>query len=207
METQIYIADLAAYNAGFLRGKWIDANQTPEELSDEVYNMLLESPQSNIPCIVCTDCNHIEHYVTIPEIKGRLLSDVNNWTNPDKITCPSCGSDQLRQSVTAEEFAIHDTDGINVGEHTNLQTVSELAQQLAEHGEAWEAYTSNVGSEYANQLDFDDCYQGEYDSKESFAESYADNCGMDTNQYFNWKQFTYDLFMDYVFIDGHVFSS
>ena len=59
METQIYIADLAAYNAGFLRGKWIDANQTPDELSDEVYNMLLESPESNIPCTVCNECGHI----------------------------------------------------------------------------------------------------------------------------------------------------
>jgi antirestriction protein len=207
METQIYIADLAAYNAGYLRGKWINANQTPEELSDEVYNMLLESPESNIPCTVCADCGHIDHYAMIPETKGRLLSDINAWTNPNKVICPECDSDHLRQTVTAEEFAIHDTDGIDVGEYTDLQTVSELAQQLDEYGEAWSAYTSNVGSEYANQSDFEDCYQGEYDSEESFAEGYADSCGMDTSRYFNWEQFTYELFIDYTFIDGHVFSS
>jgi len=43
MDTQIYIADLAAYNAGRLRGRWIDANQTPDELSGAVKSMLLES--------------------------------------------------------------------------------------------------------------------------------------------------------------------
>ncbi len=207
METQIYIADLAAYNAGFLRGKWIDANQTPDELSDEVYNMLLESPESNIPCTVCNECGHIEHYATVSVLHGQLLSDINGWDNPARQVCPGCSSDNLRQTVTAEEFAIHDTDGIDVGEYTDLQTVSELAQQLAEHGKAWGAYTSNVGSEYANQSDFENCYQGEYDSEESFAENYADSCGMDTSQYFDWKRFTYELFIDYAFIDGHVFSS
>lgn len=207
MDTQIYIADLAAYNAGFLRGKWIDANQTLEELSDEVYRMLLESPQSNIPCTVCTDCGHINHYETIPEIQGRLLSDINGWANPDKVTCSECDSDHLRQTVTAEEFAIHDTDGIDVGEYTDLQAVSELAGQLSEHGDAWTAYVSNRGQEYATQSDFEDCYQGEYDNEESFAEEYADSCGMDTSRYFNWEQFTYELFIDYAFIDGYVFSS
>jgi len=207
MDTQIYIADLAAYNAGFLRGKWIDANQTPEELNDEVNNMLLESPQSNIPCTVCSDCGHIDHYATTLEIKGRLLSDINGWTNPNKVTCSECSSDHLCQTVTAEEFAIHDTDGIDVEEYTSLQSVSELAQQLAEHGDAWAAYVSNRGAEYATQSDFEDCYQGEHDSEESFAEDYADSCGMDTSSYFDWQQFTYDLFIDYAFVDGHVFSS
>jgi antirestriction protein len=207
METQIYIADLAAYNAGFLRGKWIDANQTLEELNNEVYNLLLESPESNIPCTVCNNCGHIEHYATVSVLHGRLLSDINGWDNPAKQTCPGCDSDNLRQTVTAEEFAIHDTNGIDVGEYTSLQVVSELAEQLAEHGDAWTAYVSNRGQEYATQSDFEDCYQGEHDSEESFAENYADGCGMDTSKYFDWKQFTYELFMDYAFVDGHVFSS
>lgn len=207
METQIYIADLAAYNAGFLRGKWIDANQTLAELNDEVSQLLLESPESNIPCAVCNDCGYIEHYVTVPVLPGRRLSDINGWDNPGKHVCPECSSDDLRQTVTAEEFAIHDSDGIDVDEYTSLQTVSELAQQLAEHGEAWEAYTLNRGPEYATQSDFEDCYLGAYESEESFAEDYADSCGMDTSRYFDWQQFTYELFIEYAFIDGHVFSN
>lgn len=207
METQIYIADLAAYNAGYLRGRWIDANQTPEELSSEVFRLLLESPASNIPCTVCNNCGNIEHYETLSKTKGRLLSDINGWGNPNKKTCFNCGSGDLHQTVTAEEFAIHDTDGLDVNEYTSLETVSELAGQLAEHGEAWKVYISYRGADYATQSDFEDCYQGEADSEESFAEDFADSCGMETSNYFDWKQFTYELFIDYTFIDGHVFYS
>lgn len=205
MDTQIYIADLAAYNAGHLRGRWIDANQTVDELNNAVFQMLLESPQSNIPCTVCHDCGHIRHYEMIPKMSGQLLSDINGWSNPHKISCSDCGSDHLRQTVTAEEFAIHDTDGINVGEYASLQTVSELAEQLANNGEAYQAYVEHVGSEYATPEDFEDLYAGEYETEESFAEQFADDTGMETSNYFNWDQFTYDLFMDYSFVNGHIF--
>lgn len=43
-ETEIYVACLAAYNAGFLHGAWIDANQTEEEIMDEIRAMLADSP-------------------------------------------------------------------------------------------------------------------------------------------------------------------
>jgi len=41
----IYVADLAAYNAGKLRGVWIDATQEPNEIKAEVQAMLAESPE------------------------------------------------------------------------------------------------------------------------------------------------------------------
>ena len=42
---KIYVADLAAYNAGKLRGVWIDATQEPDEIKAEVQAMLAESPE------------------------------------------------------------------------------------------------------------------------------------------------------------------
>lgn len=39
-DAQIYVADLAAYNAGTLYGKWIDAEQSAEEIEEEVQEML-----------------------------------------------------------------------------------------------------------------------------------------------------------------------
>ena len=42
---KIYVADLAAYNAGRLRGAWIDATQEPDEIKAEVQAMLAESPE------------------------------------------------------------------------------------------------------------------------------------------------------------------
>ena len=40
---KIYVADLAAYNAGKLRGVWIDAAQEPDQIKAEVQAMLAES--------------------------------------------------------------------------------------------------------------------------------------------------------------------
>ena len=40
---QIYIACLASYNHGILHGRWIDANQSEDELMTEIQEMLDES--------------------------------------------------------------------------------------------------------------------------------------------------------------------
>lgn len=45
MEAKIYVACLASYNAGTLFGKWIEANQTAEEIQEEIAEMLKNSPE------------------------------------------------------------------------------------------------------------------------------------------------------------------
>ena len=42
---KIYVACLAAYNAGILHGAWIDANQDIDQLWNEVNEMLAASPE------------------------------------------------------------------------------------------------------------------------------------------------------------------
>ena len=42
---EIYVADLAAYNAGILRGEWIDANQDADDIHAEIEEMLNGSPK------------------------------------------------------------------------------------------------------------------------------------------------------------------
>jgi antirestriction protein len=42
---RIYVADLAAYNAGVLRGAWIDAHQDAEQIQAEIATMLADSPE------------------------------------------------------------------------------------------------------------------------------------------------------------------
>lgn len=41
---RIYVADLAAYNSGFLHGTWIDATQELEEIWTDIKAMLQDSP-------------------------------------------------------------------------------------------------------------------------------------------------------------------
>ena len=205
-DTSIYIADLAAYNAGILRGQWVDADCEPEELTEFIKNMLLESPESNITCTVCNDCGHIDHYATLNKISNSSLAVINGWS-VDNTTCEYCGSEDVRQTVTAEEYAIHDTNGLNVGEYESLEKVCELAQAIGEHGEAYQAYIDLIGSEYASVENFEESYAGEWDSENDFAEEYASDMGMDTENYFDMDSFTRDLFMDYSFVNGFVFRS
>jgi antirestriction protein len=44
---RVYVACLAAYNAGTLHGCWIDAVQDAEDIHEEVKAMLAESPEQN----------------------------------------------------------------------------------------------------------------------------------------------------------------
>ena len=44
-EIRIYVADLAAYNAGKLHGVWIDATDDLEDIEQQVETMLVQSPE------------------------------------------------------------------------------------------------------------------------------------------------------------------
>lgn len=44
IETKIYIADLAAYNSGYLHGVWVDATDELDEITDQINSMLEASP-------------------------------------------------------------------------------------------------------------------------------------------------------------------
>ncbi|TWT44351.1 Antirestriction protein (ArdA) [Phycisphaerae bacterium RAS1] len=42
---RIYVASLADYNAGYLHGRWIDADQSADEMRNEIAELLAESKQ------------------------------------------------------------------------------------------------------------------------------------------------------------------
>lgn len=44
IEPKIYVADLAAYNNGYLHGCWIDATKDLDDIQEEIQNMLKKSP-------------------------------------------------------------------------------------------------------------------------------------------------------------------
>lgn len=45
LNPRIYVACLAAYNAGKLYGQWIDANQEPDDMMADIQEMLSASPE------------------------------------------------------------------------------------------------------------------------------------------------------------------
>lgn len=150
--TRIYVACLAAYNAGRLHGAWIDIDET-------------------------TDADAVREAI------GEMLA-----------ASPIPG---------AEEYAIHDHEGFGdlIGEYEDIVRVVTLGQAIAQHGEAFAAYASHVGAEYATVEDFEEAYAGEWSSEEEFAQDLAEQLGTVPEDaawpasYIDWERATRDLFL------------
>src|SRR5450631_1848955 len=59
---RIYVASLSDYNAGILHGRWIDADQEPDELHEAVNDMLIKSPTAGAEEYAIHDFEGFGHY-------------------------------------------------------------------------------------------------------------------------------------------------
>jgi antirestriction protein len=85
----------------------------------------------------------------------------------------------MNEIEECEEWAIHDYEnfhGIKIDEYESIDRVVELAIALAEHGEAFAAFTECYGDEEIER--FEDNYVGCYSSKENFAQEYYEEIGL-----------------------------
>ncbi len=117
-----------------------------------------------------------------PKIYVACLAAYNSgylhgeWVNATK------GIDQLQDNVksilakspvtNAEEFAIHDYEdfgAVQIEEYTSLDTVTEIAEFIAEHGELGSEILNHTGEniEKAREV-LEECYHGEFNSEEDF---------------------------------------
>ena len=81
----------------------------------------------------------------------------------------------------AEEWAIHDYEYFGkvwLGEYEDLQTVSKIALGISEHGQAFAAWASMLGSHEMERLDdFEEAYLGTWSSVEEYAEQLLGDLG------------------------------
>src|SRR5690606_8241996 len=189
---RIYVADLAAYNAGTLHGVWIDVDGTTDvdEIQEQIAEMLRDSPNPNV-MVPCPEC-------------GGTGTDGYSHLLPESPFCSGeCAHCHGEGEVpSAEEYAIHDYDddhGLNLGEHPDLENVCLHGRMLDEHGEAWSAYVDHVGDSYATEDGFQDAYAGEWSDAEEYAADYLESTGSldsmpDSLQgYFDYAAFARDL--------------
>jgi antirestriction protein len=108
----------------------------------------------------------------------------------------------------AEEWAIHAYEGfgeITIEENDDLENLVSLVAAITEHGEAYKAYCSYTGKDYASAEDFQNRYHGEYESLEEFAESTCEGIEIPEKlQYFiDWERMGRELCMsDYTNIEA-----
>lgn len=151
-----------------------------------------------------------------PRIYVASLSDYNagrlhgTWIDAtdDLDTIWQQVHDMLRRSQEpgAEEWAIHDYEGfgpVSIDEYENIETVAQIAQGIARHGEAFAYWASHLGSSAWDELDrFEDVYLGSYPTLVAYAEELLDNFGINTDP----DQWAPELIAPYVRFDLEAFA-
>lgn len=188
---RIYAACLASYNNGVLHGRWIDASSDIEEMQEEINAMLRESRFPNVTVtITCTECHNL----------GELFPGV---------TCPLCKGRCEIDVPSAEEWAIHDSEGLPrmFGEFSGLQAVADFVELVEDNDwideDAIVRIVDDAGSIDEARDRLDDNYVGIYDSFRDYADETADEMiGSDGQsdsfiaRYFDYASFARDLQMD-----------
>lgn len=80
----------------------------------------------------------------------------------------------------AEEYAIHDHEGFgpwHLGEYESIDTVSEVARGIEEHGTAFAAWTAHHGGQPGDQA-FEEAYLGHWRSIEDYTHHLVEDMGL-----------------------------
>ncbi|MDJ0769421.1 MAG: antirestriction protein ArdA [Ilumatobacter sp.] len=125
-----------------------------------------------------------------PRIWAASLSDYNAgvlhgaWIDaardPDDIDADIAAMLAASHQRGAEEWAIHDCEDfgpVRLGEYESIIDVSRIALGITEHGMAYAAWVAHHG-EHPDD-DFEDCFLGEWDSLQDYAQHYADDTNLD----------------------------
>lgn len=145
-----------------------------------------------------------EYEVTSAETEARLrpriyaasLSDYNNGILHGQWIDATSEVEEMQQAINqmlaaspttarygeiAEEWAIHDYDDfgdIRVDENQSLATIAKWAEGIERHGEAFAAWVTHVGETSDDVIEqFEDRYQGEWESVEAYGEYLLNELG------------------------------
>jgi antirestriction protein len=77
-QSQIYIACLAAYNNGYLHGKWIDATLGEDCIQDEIKDILATSPIPNAEEWAIHDFDNVPQFI---QDNYKDFDDLERWIN------------------------------------------------------------------------------------------------------------------------------
>jgi antirestriction protein len=213
MTARIYVACLASYNNGVLHGKWLDLADFYDEddLQEAIQQQVLITSRFPNVTVECPECEGMQHICTVKsgcdhaDVRRRGIPEIRTYEDCER--CMAVG-----EVASAEEFAIHDSIGIEVGEYTPLSEVMKRYKMLEEHGDAWVAFVYCFGEDVTED-NFSEAYVGAYESEADFAEQFSDEMGdIPENSrvayWIDWQRaWDCDLRHSYSFHDGYVFRS
>ena len=114
---------------------------------------------------------------------GRLHGAwVDAAQEPDELAADADAILKTSSEPWAEEYAIHDYEGfgpLRLGEYESLETVSLIANGIAEHGPAFAHWAALIEERTPEELDrFDEAYLGHHDTVVDYAETMLDDLGV-----------------------------
>lgn len=200
---RIYVACLAAYNAGRLHGAWFDLEDYSD--ADELHEAIAERVLRTSPCpnvMVEVECHGCDG--TGKLFEGEFVID----------SCSECGGKGTLTVPSSEEYAVHDYDSEvfkDFGEYPNYAALFELMEMTEKHGDAWAAFVNYFGSDVTEE-NFQEANMGAYDSFEEFVEDYVCECeGWKGDEPFfswiDWERAARDYEGSFTYTDGYVFRS
>jgi antirestriction protein len=128
-----------------------------------------------------------------PRIWVGSLADYNNgvlhgeWLDagrdPDVVHTDIAAMLARSEQPAAEEWGIFDYENfghVRLGEYESIDTVSQVARGIIEHGPAFAAWAELHDCQPEMLESFQDAYLGAFDSPEAWAETIVDDFGIDT---------------------------
>lgn len=212
--SKIYVACLASYNNGCLHGKWFDLDHYCDvsDLQDAINRrVMLTSPYPNV-MVRCPDCDgegvmHT-HRAGIKDVEVRRKGLPSIVETSECHRCKGTG-----QVPSAEEWAVHDYDDMpsRFGEYPSLADLFEHVEMTEKYGQAWEEFVDRFGED-VSESNFESAYVGEFDNEVDFAQDYAEQSGIDSNNpafyWIDWERaWSNDLRHSYSFDNGYVFRT
>ena len=137
---RIYVACLAAYNNGILHGKWIEANQDPYDIWEEVSAMLLASPVADAEEWAIHDYEGFEGYQISEYESFETVSEVASFIDEHGVL-----AGKLLEYYSDLGAAKNALEEHYAGEYKSL---ADFAQELTEQ-------TSSIPDNLAFYIDYE----------------------------------------------------
>ena len=141
-EIQIYVADLAAYNNGYLHGVWIDATLELDEMQEQVSQMLKATPLGE----------EAEEYA-IHDYEGFGAYKVSEYEGLESVHEVACFLEE--HGEVAGDVLAHFGDNLEDARKALEENYNGCYNSLADYAEELTTETSEVPEHLAFYIDYE----------------------------------------------------
>jgi len=141
-EVRVYVADLAAYNNGFLHGVWVDATQELDDMQEQVSEMLKASP-----------CEEVAEEYAIHDYEGFGAYSVSEYEGLESVHEVACFLEE--HGEVAGDVLAHFVDNLDDARKALEENYNGCYSSLADYAEELTTETSEVPQHLAFYIDYD----------------------------------------------------